>query len=253
MSSAPETGLGDTLTSQPLHEQVTRRIMARIADGRWPEGFVLPAEVELARMLGVSEGTIRRAMQALTQDGLVMRRRRTGTVVTGRTAHHSLDRWYNYYRLHGQDGSLVNTQTRNVAFRRDGATPEEAARLKLNPGDPVGRITRLRLYEGQPVMIDRIVLPLNRLDNFPDRAEDIPPLLFKWLLEEYGLRLGALREKVTARIASPEDLELLGLAGGEPVALLDIDETAFDPMNEPLIIIRHAALTDAHCYINEVR
>jgi len=95
---------------------------------------------------------------------------------------------------------------------------------------------------------------LNGLDNnFPDRAEDIPPLLFKWLLEEYGLRLGALREKVTASIASPEDLDLLGLAGGEPVALLDIEETAFDPMNEPLIIIRHAALTDAHCYINEVR
>lgn len=253
MPSVTEAGLGDALTPQPLHEQVTDRITARIADGRWPEGFVLPTEADLARMLSVSEGTIRRAMQALTQDGLVMRRRRTGTVVTGRTPHHSLDRWYKYYRLHGQDGSLVNTQTRNVAFRRDGATPGEAARLKLNNGDPVGYITRLRLFEGRPVMIDRIVLPMNRLENFPDRAEDIPPLLFKWLLDQYGLRLGALREKVTARMAMSEDLHLLGLRSDEPIALLDIDETAYDPANEPLMIIRHAALTDAHCYINEVR
>lgn len=253
MSGTLKTSLGATLTAAPLHEQVTQRISARIADGRWPEGFILPAEADLAKQLGVSEGTIRRAMQALTQEGLVMRRRRTGTVVTGRTPRHSLDRWYNYYRLHAHDGTLVNTETRNVEVRRDSATEVEAARLKLTTGDPVGRITRLRLFEGRPVMIDRIVLPLARLAHFPDCAADFPPLLFKWLLEEHGLRLGALREQVTARIATAEDRALLGLDDAEPVALLDIDETAYDALNEPLITIRHAALTDQHIYVNEVR
>lgn len=253
MSANAQVDVGAALTALPLHEQVTARIAARIADGRWPEGFVLPPEAELARQLGVSYGTVRRAMQALTQDGLVIRRRRTGTVVTGRAPRHTLDRWYRYYRLHAKDGRLVNTETRNVDLRRDTATATEAAQLRLAPDDPVGRITRLRLYQGRPVMIDRITLPIGRLSGFPDAPEDLPPLLYNWLLEEYGLRLGALREQVTARIATPEDRQLLDLTGDDPVALLEIDEIGYDLQNEPLILMRHAALTDEHCYVNEVR
>lgn len=253
MSGTSKTGLGEALSATPLHEKVRSRIMTRIADGRWPEGFVLPAEADLAKQLGVSEGTVRRAMLALTQDGLLMRRRRTGTVVTGRAPRHSLDRWYNFYRLHGPDGQMLNTETRNIELLRDGASELDASRLKLSCGAAVARITRLRLFEGRAVMIDRIVLPLDRLAHFPDRLEDLPPLLFKWLLEQHNLRLGALREKVTARIATQEDLALLSLDTSTPVALLDIDETAYDAQNEPLLTIRHAALTDQHSYVNEIR
>lgn len=253
MSTTSEIDVGAALTAAPLHEQVTARIASRIADGRWPEGFVLPPEAELAKQLGVSYGTIRRSMQALAQDGLVIRRRRTGTVVTGRAPRHSLDRWYKYYRLHAKDGQLINTETRNVDLRRDVATRKEAEQLRLPDAAPVGRITRLRLYEGRPVMIDRITLPIGRLLGFPESAEDLPPLLYKWLLEEHGLRLGALREQVTARIATEEDRQLLDLSSDEPVALLEIDEIGYDLQNEPLIVMRHAALTDEHCYVNEVR
>ena len=252
MSKASEIDVGDTLTAAPLHEQVSDRITRRIVDGEWPEGFVLPAEQELARQLGVSEGTIRRAMQALTAEGLLMRRRRTGTVVTGRAPRHTLSRYYRYYRLHTSDGRLVNTDTRVIALARRAPEGDEAARLKLPDGAQVGTVTRLRLYEGRPVMVDRIVLPLHRVDPFPATAAEMPPLIFKWLLEAHGLRLGALREVVTARLASAEDRALLNL-GPEPVALLDIDETAYDPLNEPLLLMRHSALTDAHCYVNEVR
>lgn len=253
MSTVSEIDVGAALTAAPLHEQVSARIAARIADGRWPEGFVLPPEAELARQLGVSYGTIRRSMQALTQDGLVIRRRRTGTVVTGRAPRHSLDRWYKYYRLHAKDGKLVNTETRNVELRRDVATAKEAEQLRLPIGAPVGRITRLRLYNGRPVMIDRITLPIARLSSFPEAPEDLPPLLYNWLLKEHGLRLGALREQVTARIANDEDKRFLNLTGDEPAALLQIDEIGYDLQNEPLIVMQHAALTDEHCYVNEVR
>lgn len=253
MSKISQADVGDALTALPLHEQVTARIAARIADGRWPQGFIVPPEAELARQLGVSYGTIRRSMQALTQDGLVIRRRRTGTVVTGRAPRHTMERWYKYYRLHAKDGRLVNTETRNVGLQRDVATDIEAEQLRLSREDPVGRITRLRLYQGRAVMIDRITLPIGRLSSFPDAPEDLPPLLYNWLLEEHGLRLGALREQVTARIATPEDRRLLDIKGDNPVALLEIDEIGYDLQNEPLILMRHAALTDEHCYVNEVR
>ncbi|MEP2639689.1 GntR family transcriptional regulator [Roseobacter sp.] len=253
MSDTYEKAVGAALTATPLHEQVTTRIAARIADGQWPEGFVLPPEAELARQLGVSYGTVRRAMQALTQDGLVIRRRRTGTVVTGRAPRHSLDRWYKYYRLHSKDGQLVNTETRNIDLYEDTATLKEAQQLRLTEGAPIGRITRLRISDGRPVMIDRIALPIGRLSSFPQKPEDLPPLLYKWLLDEHGLRLGALREEVTARIANDADRRLLNLDGAAPVALLQIDEVGYDLQNEPLLVMQHSALTDEHCYINEVR
>lgn len=253
MSGTLQNSLGPAVTPAPLHEQVTKRIAGRIADGRWPEGFVLPPEADLARQLGVSEGTVRRAMQALTAEGLVMRRRRTGTVVTGRAPQHTLDRWYKYYRLHGRDGTLQNTETRYISLDRDTACRDQATRLKLQPGANIGRLVRLRISEGRPVMIDRIVLPECWLEGLPTEPADMPPLLFRWLLERHGLRLSAIREQVTARIATLEDSALLELPEDTPTALLDIDETAYDAMNEPLMTIRHAALTDAHCYVNEVR
>ncbi len=253
MSRASEKDVGQALTASPLHEQVTARIAARIADGRWPEGFVLPPEAELARQLGVSYGTIRRSMQALTQDGLVIRRRKTGTVVTGRAPRHTLDRWYNFYRLHALDGSLINTETRNVSLIKEHASDAEVEQLRLPEGAYVARITRLRLYKNQPVMIDYIVLPIHRLDGFPETLENLPPLLYKWLLETYGLRLGALREQVTARIATERDRALLELEGDDPVALLHINEVGYDLQNEPLVMMRHVALTEEHCYVNEVR
>ena len=253
MSTTTETGIVEALTPAPLYAQVSDRITERIVNGTWPEGFVLPPEAELARQMAVSEGTIRRAMQSLTQEGLLMRRPRTGTVVTGRAPQHTLDRYYKYYRLHSSDGSLVNTDTRIIALARRPASEEESRRLKLPEGDEVGTVLRLRVHEDRPVMIDRIVLPLRRLAFFPERPEDMPPLIFDWLLRNHGLRLGALRERVTARIADEEDRKLLALDGTEPVALLEIDEIAYDPVNEPLLLMRHSALTDAHCYVNEVR
>ena len=253
MSDTSASDLSGTLVANPLHEQVRERITGLIADGSWPEGHVLPAEADLARMLGVSEGTIRRAMQALTQEGLLMRRRRTGTVVTGRAPQHTLDRWYKYYRLHTHDCGLVNTETRVLDVGRRAPTDMEVRQLKLPERTKVGTVTRLRLYDGRPVMIDRVVLPLHRLAEFPNDPADMPPLIFKWLLERHGLRLGALRERVTARVAETEDLRLLDLPGDVPVALLEIDEIAFDPQNEPILLMRHSALTDMHCYVNELR
>ncbi|MFT7058622.1 MAG: GntR family transcriptional regulator [Pseudorhodobacter sp.] len=252
MLGTSRKGLGETLTANPLHEQVGERIIERIVDGTWPEGFVLPPEQELARQLGVSEGTIRRAMQALTADGLLMRRRRTGTVVTGRAPCHSLEHYYRYYRLHSREGRLVQSQTRNLDLGRRPPTEAEIVRLKLPDASEVGTLTRIRLSEGRPVMIDRIVLPLHRLHSFPNDVAEMPPLIYKWLLDNHGLRLGALRETVTARLATDADRVLLELSEA-PEALLDIDVTAYDQMNEPLLLMHHAALTSAHCLVNEVR
>ena len=202
------------LVPLPLHEQAKERILQKILIGEWAEGFVLPAEMELARQFGVSYGTIRRAMADLTAQGVVMRRRRTGTVVTGRRPHHTLDRFYNYYRLHGADGELCNTEPRVLEVRERVPTETETAQLRLSRDARVGFVLRLRVFEGRPVMIDRIVIPLSRIGRLPDSVETMPALIYQWLLQEHGHRLAAVRERVTARLASRRRLCAVGPRSG---------------------------------------
>lgn len=248
-----DSSLGRGLVKAPLHEQVQERILRRILLGTWGEGYVLPPETELARLFGVSYGTIRRAMGELTRQGVIMRRRKTGTVVTGRTPHHSLAQFYRYYRLHGAEGELVTSETLTLELRRRPASAEEAARLELEPAAPVIFLLRQRRRKGRVVMIDRIVLPEALASGFPDRVEEAPEKVYGWLLERRGLRIAAVRERLIARLATAEDLRLLELGEGETRALLEIDEVAYDSMNRPLIAARHSALTEDHCYINEIR
>ena len=241
------------LMRKPLHEQVKERILRRIILGTWGEGFVLPPETELARQFGVSYGTIRRAMTDLTASGVIMRRRKSGTVVTGRTPHHSMSQFYQYYRLHTIEGRLVSSNTVLVDACHRGATLDEAERLELPVNAPVAYMLRLRIYEGRPVMFDRVTVPLSLAPDFPVTIEEMPTLVYKWPLERHGLRLAAVREKLVARLATEEDLRYLDLPLDVPRALLDIDEVSYDSMNRPLVAMRHAALTEDHCYITEIR
>lgn len=246
--------LGDNLVVVPLHEQVKERIVDRITSGAWSEGDVLPAETDLAEMLGVSYGTIRRAMGDLVNEGIVMRRRRTGTVVTGRMPNHTLSRFYKYFRLQTLEGHLTTTVTRVKWVRQRQATPTERERLHLNEGAAqVHEMLRVREAEQKPVMVDRFIIPLVRVPDFPHEPEEAPEIVFNWLLSQYGIQLGAVHEKVTARLATDEEKQWLNKPEKEPLALLDINALALDTKNEPLLIMRHAALTDAHCYVNEMR
>jgi len=246
--------LGESLVAAPLHEQVKERIVERITSGAWVAGDVLPPETDLATMLGVSYGTIRRAMGDLTHEGIVMRRRRTGTVVTGRMPNHTLSRFYKYFRLQTSDGRLITTLARVKNVNRRDSTDHECERLKLSEDNrEVHELLRVREAEGKPIMVDNFIIPVARVPDFPQVSDEAPELIFKWLLSEHHIQLGAVLEKLTARLASDLEKQLLGKPEEHALALLDIDALALDTLNEPLLIMRHAALTEEHCYVNEMR
>ncbi len=235
----------------PLYETVKRHISEAILLGQWQPGTVLPSEVALAQMFGVAVGTVRRALSDLTAEGLLSRRRKTGTVVTGRSPDHSLRFFFQYFRLHGMDGALVRSQARVLGVEEGEATADEAQRLVLAPGSRVVRLGRLRSVAAKPIMIDRFVLSAERVPDFPRPPAEVPELLYLHLLERYGIRISAVREQVTAELADDEDARLLELT--RPTAVLVIDEVAFDQAGAATILARHRASTAAHCYINEVR
>lgn len=235
----------------PRYEAVKRLITEAILMGQWPPGTLLPAEVALARMFGVAVGTVRRALVDLSAEGLLSRRRRTGTVVTGRSPHHSLRFFFQYFRLHAADGALVRSRARMLSLEIGPTNEAERASLHLDSEAEVVRLHRTRSIDGRPIMHDRFILPAARLPDFPRKLNDVPELLYLHLLERYGIRVSAVREQLTADLANEEDVALLCLS--PPAAVLTIEEIAYDQAGAPMIIATHRATTQAHCYINEIR
>lgn len=246
--------IGRTLATTPLYEQVKDRVMQLILDGTWPEGHILPAETELARQLGVSYGTARQALQILTKQGVLLRKPRIGTVVTGRTPLHTLDRFYKYYRLHNINNELINTQTITKSVEVRPATDVERHHLRLDEKSNVIALLRVRLHNHSPVMIDHIAIPEHLVPNFPTTPDEVPALLLNNLRDEYRLRISAVRETLKADIANTEDIALLNLSDADiPTAVLVINDICFDSKNQALLTASHRALSDNYHYINEVR
>lgn len=237
--------------SQPiaLYEQMKRQISEYILLGQWSPGTVLPGETQLARDFGVAVGTVRRALADLTAEGMLMRRRKTGTVVTGRSPHHSLRFFFQYFRLHADNGELLRSKARILSLEEGEATATEKDLLHLGEKAQVIRIHRLRSVEGRAVMHQRLVLEKRRVPDFP--ADEVPELLYRFLLERYGIRISSVRESVSADLATEEDARLLPVA--LPAAILMIEEVAYDQAGEPAIIATSRAITDRYRYMNEVR
>ena len=235
----------------PLYEAVRRQISEAIVRGDWPPGTVLPSEVTLARDLGVAVGTVRRALIELARAGMLSRRRKTGTVVIGETPHFSLRSYFQYFRLHRRDGTLIGSDPRLRSIAIEPATDAERAALRLEPGATVIRIDRVRWLDDRPVMRDRITLGAALAPDFPTAVEEVPNLVYIYLLERFGIRVTLVSEKLTARLASPEECQLLQL--DDPAAVLCIEETAHDPTGRPIILAQHTATTRDHIYVNEIR
>lgn len=251
LRSKEDTILTRSTSYLPIYRSVAEQIAERIESGVWPVGKVLPAEVALAQEFRVSVGTIRRALSELTAGGALVRRRKTGTVVTGRTPHHSLRFFFDYFRLHSRGGELQNSRSPVLTVHARPASAEEAARLAVTPGDAVLAIHRLRLVADRPVMHETITLPAQLVPGFPQDPAQVPERIYPMLWEDFGLKISAIREQVEAELANALDCELLNLTA--PAAVLVLHEVAYDQMARPILLNDHRACTRDDVYINEIQ
>jgi GntR family transcriptional regulator len=110
---------------------VKRQISEQVLEGIWKVGDVLPGEDALSEQYGVAVGTVRRALADLTAEGMVTRRKRTGTVITGRMPQHSMRFFYQFFRLHRSDRKLVTSVPSVLSLERSSANAAETRRSIL--------------------------------------------------------------------------------------------------------------------------
>lgn len=221
---------GDTegVGMKPLYRQVRDTLIRRMVEGVWAPGEPLPSEMQLAADLGVSQGTVRKALDEMAAENLVVRRQGRGTFV----GRHDEDRiLFQFFKLVANDGSRRFPDSRVLSIGKARASAAEAEALKLERGSKVVRIRRIRLVAGVPLLVERLTLPDTL---FPGLTEtDLPNNLYGLYASRYGITIARANEKLRAVASPEEDATELGVPAGTPALLIDrlaysLDQTAVE-------------------------
>lgn len=233
---------------RPLYTQIKELLVRRLAAGEWRPGEVLPSETALAVEYGVSQGTLRKALTAMEQERLVIRRQGKGTFAAKHTPGRSL---FQFFHLIGDNGERQLPDSHVLHCRRGTATRRECEALALAPGAGVTRIVRIRRLNDEPVIAEQISVATQR---FPDLGsaptEALPNTLYELYETGYGVTVVRAIERLRAIAAPAQDAQWLGLAPGAP--LLEIDRVALDIERKPVEWRLSRCSSRHHHYLNEL-
>lgn len=232
---------------RPLYLQVKESLVGRLIDGRWLPGQIIPSEMDLARELGVSQGTVRKALDAMTAENLLIRRQGRGTFVAEPEESRIL---FQFFRIVSDSGERVFPTSRVVRSKGAAASREEAERLGLETGAEVWRIDRVRALDGAPLLVETITLPMARFTGIEDLPE-IPNNVYRLYSEHWGITIAGAAETLKAIPAATRDARLLDCAPGTP--LLQIARTAHDLAQAPVEYRLSRCLTDRSHYLSDLK
>jgi GntR family transcriptional regulator len=207
----------DTPGYRPLYRQVYDIIVRKVAQGVWRPGTSLPSEQSLAKEMGVSQGTMRKVLDALTAENLLERRQGKGTYIAENTQERAL---FRFFRLARPGGKRVTPERVEETVKVRAARASERAKLDLDRGERVVEIVRTRLVATKPAIRELIVLPASLFAGIEKRTS-LPNSLYSLYQSDYGINIVAAHEELSAQLATPEDQELLGIPAGDPILVTE--------------------------------
>ncbi len=211
---------------QPLYKQVYTVLVKRIAEGIWRPAQALPSEQSLAQELGVSQGTVRKAMDALATENLILRRQGKGSYVAEHTQEHTLFRFFRLAKPAPKCDRIIPQLGRESAKRRP-ANRTERSKLQLGKDDQIVEIRRTRQVDGNPRIVEKIILPLKMFPDI-DRQKTLPNTLYSLYQSEYKVSIAIAKEELRAISANKSDAKALGLNAGAPLLQIDRIAVALD-------------------------
>lgn len=234
----------------PLYQQIKGLILQSLQAGEWKPGEAIPSEIDLAARFRVSQGTVRKAIDELAAENLVVRRQGKGTFVATHAEQHVR---YRFLKLVPDNaGRDVGPAERSVLDCRRVRAPAEVARaLQLRTGDAVVQVRRVLSFGGVPTILEDIWLPGSAFRGLTaeQMAGHQGPTYALFELE-FGVRMVRAEEKIRAVAADAQQAALLALAPGAP--LLSVERLSFTYNDVPMELRRGLYRTDAHHYRNDL-
>ena len=235
-----------TPTFSPLYKQIKDQIMRSLDEGEWRPGQMIPSESELARRFGVSQGTVRKAIEELAAEHVLIRHQGKGTFVS---SHHEERNQFRFLRLRRDEGGLPETQSTILGCRRLRPPLDVARQLQMRSGESAVFIRRMLSVDQRPTVLDELWLPGNLFRGLTqDRLQSYKGPLYALFEGGFGTRMIKAREHLKAIGCPKEQADLLGIETGIPVLLVDRLSTTYQ--ERPVEVRRGYYLTEKHHYFN---
>ncbi|HMN22560.1 MAG TPA: GntR family transcriptional regulator [Ottowia sp.] len=250
---APALAATSTATPSfsPLYQQIKGLILQGLQQGEWKPGEVIPSEMELAARYRVSQGTVRKAVEELAAEHLLVRRQGRGTFVA---THAARQVQYRFLRLHPDQGTIDSegpAQRDFVECRRQRASADVARALGLRTGDAVLQARRLLRFGGVPTILEDLWLPGGPFKGLTaERLMDYHGPMYALFESEFGVRMVRADERIRAVLPDAAQAALLDVTVATP--LLSVERIAYTYNDVPMELRRGLYRTDSHHYRNEL-
>ena len=242
-------GAPATPAFSPLYQQIKGLILNSLRLGEWKPGEAIPSEMELAARFRVSQGTVRKAIDELALENLLVRRQGKGTFVATHAEQHVQFRFLKLVPDNGPPGSEGPAEREIVECRRTRASADVARALALRTGDAVLQARRVLSFAGTPTILEDIWLPAAPFKGLTaERLTNYHGPMYALFETEFNMRMVRAEEKIRAEPATDGRELLLKVEQGTP--LLSVERISFTYKDVPMELRRGYYRTDTHHYHN---
>ncbi len=235
-------------TFSPLYQQIKGLLTHSLQSGEWKPGELIPSEIELAARFKVSQGTVRKAIDELSAENLVVRRQGKGTFVA---THNEARSQFRFLRLQPDQGERSYPENKIIEVRRLRAPADVARLLDLKSGESVVFLRRVQSFSGVPTILEELWLPGSIFKGLTmERLNAYKGPMYALFESEFGTHMIRASEAIRAVCADEVAAQLLGIELGQP--LLSVERISFTYGDRAVELRRGWYLTLAHHYRNEL-
>jgi len=244
-------GATGTPAFSPLYQQIKALILQSLQSGEWKPGEVIPSEMDLAARFKVSQGTVRKAIDELAAENLVMRRQGKGTFVATHTERQVQYRFLRLVPDRGDASAEGPAQRQVLECKRVRASADIARALCLRAGDAVLQARRVLSFGGVPTILEDIWLPGQTFKGLTaQELSDYQGPTYAMFEINFGVRMVRAEEKLRAVLPDATQAGLLDISTNSPV--LSVERLAYTYNDIPMELRRGLYRTDTHHYRNEL-
>ncbi|KHD86406.1 GntR family transcriptional regulator [Heyndrickxia ginsengihumi] len=201
----------------PIYFQIQEYIRKMVESGEWEVGDAIPSERILSEQFSVSRMTIRQAVQGLVDEGLLTRKRGSGTFISSQKVEQPLEGRTSFTKLMEDRGMKPSSEI--IAFQQRKAEGTEIKALKLSEDALVLLIERIRYGDDIPIALEKIVTPWEISKDIT--KEELNQSFYQFLERKKGLKLGNGTQSIEAVAADERVAQLLKINNGSPVLSIE--------------------------------
>ena len=235
----------------PLYQQIKELVLQSLQAGDWKPGDLIPSEFELAARFKVSQGTVRKAIDELAKEHLLVRRQGKGTFVA---THSEQQVQFRFLKLKPDNPAAISqgpAERHIIDCSRLRAPADVARALSLRTSDMVYRVRRVLSFDGVPTIFEDIWLPGNTFKGLTAErlSKDTRPM-YAMFESDFGIRMVRAQERLRAILPSEDVCDFLKVSTNTP--LLQVERMSFTYHDSPMEWRIGVYLTESRHYLNEL-